>query len=306
MLLIVLKYCHLLQTFHHKPNRSITIKQHQLPGRRDGGTAGPCCCSRHSHLALRVLGKLCFWKHPRYHEPMCSHAYRSSRPIVSASICLEPLTGTAPVPNAWSTTWQEVIESPGSPSFTLEASFSADGWWLSLDFGASCDGVPGFLNSLEKSVLSLPGALIGFCWRGTLSLEVKVKTDRMGMLSSWPSPSSWMRNGQHWNHQDLPAADGQLTGSRAQAPSPVSGTLPGEMCTQHQRGVTWETGSRAPGHRLGRLQHCCLLAVTLDKWISLHLCFCLFARRLGYLPYIAATIRRGWQHAQLIAGTSKQ
>lgn len=62
MLLIVLKYCHLLQTFHHKPNRSIAIKQHQLPG-RDGRAAGPCCCSRHSHLALRVLGKLCFWKH---------------------------------------------------------------------------------------------------------------------------------------------------------------------------------------------------------------------------------------------------
>lgn len=56
-----------------------------------------------------------------------------------------------------------------------------------------------------------------------------------------------MRNGQHWNHQDLPAADGQLT-EQGPRHGPVSGTLPGEMCTAPEEGYMRDRG-RAPGHR---------------------------------------------------------
>lgn len=61
----------------------------------------------------------------------------------------------------------------------------------------------------------------------------------------------------------------------------VSGTLRGEMCTVPERGYIRDKERGTGSQAWVRLHHCCLLAMTLGRWPSLHLCFFLYAKEIG-------------------------
>ena len=269
-LLILLKYCHSPQTFHHKPNRSIAIKQRQLP-RRDGGAVGPCCCSRCPHLALRVLGKLCFWKHHDTMSQCAATLTGQADPSFGQHLPRAP-TGTAqcqmpgPPPGR---RWQKTLDLP-SFTWRLHAVQTADGWAGPWSLMWQCVQVSWTLWKVSsvspRLLLERQGGLwvkMGNWWGGPAFLTA--------------SPSSWVRSHQQGSTWTCQLQTGSSEGAGTQAwhrqwhtarravPSAQEGPH-GKQEAEHQ-----VTG-------LGQIRHCRLLAVTMGRWISLHLCFFLFAK----------------------------
>lgn len=112
-------------------------------------------------------------KTPRYQECPCSQLIGQADPARFSQHLPGHLTGTAGA-NAWSHHLAGGDRKPWSAA--SPGGFIQCRWLMvELDFGASCDSVFGFLELFGKSVLSLPGPLIGFCWRGTRLGEVKVR-----------------------------------------------------------------------------------------------------------------------------------
>ena len=190
----------------------------------------------------------------------------------SASICLEHLTGTAqcqmpgPPPGR---RWQKTLDLP-SFTWRLHAVQMADGWAGPWSLMRRCVQVSRTLwkvsSVFPRLLLERQGGLwvkMGNWWGGPAFLTT--------------SPSSWVRSHQHgstWTCQlQTSSSEGagpqewhhQWHAARRAVPSAQEG-LHGKQGAEHQ-----VTGP-------GQIWHCRLLAVTVGRWISLHLCFFLFAK----------------------------
>lgn len=137
--------------------------------------------------------------------------------------------------------------------------------WLSWTLEPQATVCSGFLNSLESQFSFFQAsdrqASVGEAW-GLVSEDRK--------LIGWacfPHGQPFILN-EEWPALEPPGpASCRWEAHKKQGPrhGPVSGTLPGEMCTAPERGYVRDREQSTRSQAWGRLQHCCLLAVTLGK-----------------------------------------